>query len=72
MNEVTTDQNFLRGGLRRLGSDCANKCYHDEKNKTVIDASQNIELDQGLKQEVSFFDCHLKGVLTTDIEVLCS
>jgi len=38
----------------------------------VIDASQNIELDQGLKQEVSFFDCHLKGVLTTDIEVLCS
>lgn len=39
------------------------------KIKTLIDAAQNMALNQGLKQEISVFDCHIKDVLNTDIEI---
>ena len=39
------------------------------KIKTLVDTSQNTGLDEGLKQKVSVFNHHIKGVLTNDIEI---
>lgn len=69
VNEVTTDRNLLPRAWDLAGLIAKTDVTTMGKIKTLIDASQNVCLDEGLKQEVSVFDRHLKGVLNTDIEI---
>lgn len=69
VNEVTTDQNLLQRAWDLAALIAQTDVTTKSKIKTLIDASQNMGLDEGLKQEVSVFDCHIKGVLSTDIEI---
>ena len=70
VNEVTTDQNLQQRAWDLAALIAQTDVTTMSKIKTLIDASINMGLDQGLKQEVSVFDCHIKGVLSTDIEIV--
>ena len=69
VNVVKTDQNLLQRAWDLAALIAETDITTMGKIKTLVDTSQNTGLDEGLKQEVSVFNRHIKGVLTNDIEI---
>lgn len=69
VNQVTTDDNLLARAWNLATQIVQTDVGTMSKIKTLIEASQNSSLDEGLKQEVDVFDRHIKSVLTSRLEI---
>jgi enoyl-CoA hydratase len=69
VNRVTTDDNLLVCAWNLATQITQSDVETMSKIKTLIDASQNSSLDEGLKQEVEVFDRHIEGVSISRLEI---